>query len=338
MRNPAPNLYKVPRTISQGGEKTFCKRLFGVIASVLLVLGLAQPGMAAGFPEKDITFIIPYSTGGGFDRTVRRLIPYMEKYLPNKVNVIPKNVPGAGGRKGVATMYRSDPDGYTIAIFNIPGMAIPVLTGTEVEYDLDKVTWLARLATADYMMGVGGSSSIKSLDDLKKLDSAKFPQTGAGSTASAVTRIATAVLGINATHLTGYKGSKEYTLGVIRGDGEAAFAPVTSFRQYVESGDIRPILTFESESSMPGVPTAREIGFPELETLALERLVGGPPAMPADVAKILSDAMIKAMNDPELIEAAAKEPFAPLAGDVAGDRVTKSLAFYAKYKSILAAE
>ena len=310
------------------------KLLSGALALVFAAVGLSQPG-AAAFPEKNITFIIPYSTGGGFDRTVRLLIPYMEKYLPNKVNVVPKNISGAGGRKGVSTLYRAKPDGYTIAVFNIPGNAIPPLIGTKVDYDLSKVTWLARLAIGEYMLGVSGKSKIKSLADLKKMDSVKFTQTGVGSTAAATTRIATTVMKINAKHLTGYKGSRNYILGVVRGDGEAAFGLVTTYRKYVESGDIRPILTFEPKSSMPGVPTVREAGFPELEALALERLVGGPPGMPANVVKILSEAMLKAMNDPEFKKKAKKRPYAPLGADEAGDRMAKTLAFFLKYKSIL---
>ncbi len=39
-----------------------------------------------------------------------------------------------------------------------------------------------------------------------------------GSTAAVVTRIATSVMKLNAKHLTGYKGSKQYMLGVVRGD------------------------------------------------------------------------------------------------------------------------
>ena len=64
-----------------------------------LAVGLSWPGTSHAFPDKDITFIIPYTAGGGFDRTVRALAPYMEKYLPKKVNVVPRNVAGAGAAR-----------------------------------------------------------------------------------------------------------------------------------------------------------------------------------------------------------------------------------------------
>lgn len=49
----------------------------------------------------------------------------MGKCLPNNVNVVPKNVPGAGGRKGYSALQRARPDGYTISTINMPGAAIP---------------------------------------------------------------------------------------------------------------------------------------------------------------------------------------------------------------------
>ena len=53
---------------------------------------------AADWPEKPIKFVVPYSTGGGFDVYVRAVAPEMEKILG--VQVVPENIPGAGGQKG----------------------------------------------------------------------------------------------------------------------------------------------------------------------------------------------------------------------------------------------
>jgi tripartite-type tricarboxylate transporter receptor subunit TctC len=119
----------------------------------------AMPATAAGFPEKNIDFIIPFGPGGGFDRTVRIISPALEKTLPNKVEVVPKNVPGAGGAKGLATVFRAKPDGHTLAIANMPGAAIPAITNEPVEYDVNKFTWIARLATEEYMLAVSAKSA-----------------------------------------------------------------------------------------------------------------------------------------------------------------------------------
>ncbi len=78
-------------------------QLFGVsLLGIAAAIVLPSPTFAAGFPERDITFVIPNQVGGGFDAYVRAIAPAMEKYLPNKVNVVPLNVPAGGGAKGVS--------------------------------------------------------------------------------------------------------------------------------------------------------------------------------------------------------------------------------------------
>ncbi|MCZ6448423.1 MAG: tripartite tricarboxylate transporter substrate binding protein, partial [Alphaproteobacteria bacterium] len=68
----------------------------GLGAAALGAVTLALAGTAgAAFPEKNITFIIPYGPGGGFDTYVRKISPVMQKYLGGKINVVPKNVAGA---------------------------------------------------------------------------------------------------------------------------------------------------------------------------------------------------------------------------------------------------
>src|SRR3990170_4430441 len=136
--------------------KPWCAPLIALAAALL-----SSAAAAADFPQKNIEFIIPFGPGGGFDRTVRAIAPFMEKQFGGKISVLPRNVPGAGGKKGMATLYRAKPDGYTISIANIPGAAIPGLTGEKVEYDIDKLTWIARLATEEYTLAVATQSPIR---------------------------------------------------------------------------------------------------------------------------------------------------------------------------------
>ena len=302
-----------------------------------LALGLAWPATSHAFPDKDITFIIPYTAGGGFDRTVRALAPYMEKYLPGKVNVVPRNVAGARGRKGIAQLFRAKPDGHTIAVFNMPGMAIPPLLGQKVSYDLARVSWIARLARGTYSLMVGAKSKIESLGDIEKLGRPlKITTTGLGSTGHTAGVVASTVMGFDFKMLTGYKGAKQFILAAVRGDGDAAYTLVTTVRKYHEAGDARMLVTFESKSSFPGVPTAREAGFPALEGMSLERLVGGPPGVPADRIAILEAAILKAMADPELKEKTKKRPYLPANAAETAKRAEGVLKFYLKYKSALA--
>jgi tripartite-type tricarboxylate transporter receptor subunit TctC len=313
-------------------------RLISALAVATAVALSASPALAQ-FPQKNIEFLIPFGPGGGFDRTVRLLAPYMEQALPKKAEVLPKNVPGAGGRRALATVFRAKPDGYTISIMNSPGSAIPALLGEKVEYDLNKFTWVAKVGSEDYMVGVSAKSAIKSIDDLKKLGRPiKIPTTGFGSTAYAAAAVFAEAFGLKVEHIPGYKGTNDYIVGIVRGDGDIAVAPVSTFKQFVESGAIRPLLTFEQKTAMKGAPTVAELGHPALTGLAVERYVVAPPGLPADILKILSDSLGKAASNPELKAKAEKsgEPldFIPASGAQAA--FNKALAIYEKYKAAIA--
>ncbi|HEY9529915.1 MAG TPA: tripartite tricarboxylate transporter substrate binding protein [Burkholderiales bacterium] len=311
------------------------KTLFAAACAAAL---LPAACLAADFPQKNIEFIIPFGPGGGFDRTVRAIAPFMEKQLGGKVSVLPRNVPGAGGKRGMATVYRAKPDGYTIAIANIPGAAIPALTGEKVEYDINKLTWIARLATEEYTLAVATKSSIRSIEDLRKLGRpVKMPSTDFGSTAYAGMAIFGEMLKFPVQHLTGYKGTNDYIVAVVRGDGDATTGPISTMGKFVESGDMRALFTTEEKSTLKGVPTIAELGYPDLTGLGVDRFVVGPPGLPPAIIKALSDAMAKAVQDPELqaIAEKSRQPFAFLPPDKAKANADRSLALYARYKAAL---
>jgi tripartite-type tricarboxylate transporter receptor subunit TctC len=269
--------------------------------------GLPGPGIAAGFPERDITFVIPNQVGGGFDAYVRAIAPAMEKYLPNKVNVVPLNVPAGGGAKGVSQLYRARPDGYTIGILNIPGLF--VLQARGGGYDLNKFTWLAGLGRDPYGLAVPWNSPVKSIADLQALSKTrpvKFTTTGPDGTAYGVTMIATELLGIKLQLITGYKGSSEYVAAAVRGDGDAVITNLPILARFEAGQSLRLLASFTKDGSRPEVPNAAALGHPQLADITVERMVAAPPNLPADVKKILVEAIDKAVNDPGVVALSEK--------------------------------
>jgi len=280
----------------------FHRREFLLATAAAATLGFVGRARAA-FPEKDIFFIVPYAPGGGFDTHVRAIAPALERMLPRMVNVVPLNVPGGAGSRAANQLARAKPDGTTIGVFNIPGMFDLQQEG-KADYDLTRFTWIGSLGRDHYALAVGYDSPVKTVDDLRALSRTrpvKFTSTGPSSTAYAATLIAGEVLGIRTQLITGYKGSNDYVLGAVRGDGDAVITVLPTLRRMEEGKALRIIATFEAHGSLPGVPDAKVLAQPDLALIILERLVAGPPNMPNEIRDTLSSALIKAMADPAVV-------------------------------------
>lgn len=313
--------------------KNACKSMF--LASLLIVTACSEP---ASYPEKDITVVIPFNSGGAFDAYVRALAPGLQKHLPNPVNVLPKNLPGAGGRRGASDIFRARPDGYTIGIFNMPGVLIPQLQGMTIGYELSKVTWLATLGYDSYVFVVKGDSPYDSIDDLKSLGrSITYGATGPGSTSFIATNIVNETLGIPFDIITGYKGSSDYLLGLIRGDFDAAMINFSTASSYIESGDIKALAVFGTDSSDPDVADADDLGAPELANIRVVRMMGAPPDLPEDVKTMLEDALLAAMDDVDFrswLESTGNEAHPANAAETKA-AVQEMTEFYDRFKQLL---
>jgi tripartite-type tricarboxylate transporter receptor subunit TctC len=303
---------------------------------------LARPALAAGFPAKDISFIIPFAPGGGFDGYVRAAIPPMMAALPAGSRVIPVNLDGAGGAKAASQVFHARPDGYTISVLNMPGALILQMLQGGGGYDLQKFSWIGNLGGDPYAICVGKDSPIKSVADLQALSRqrvVKFTSTGPASMGHAATLIATRLLDVRAQIISGYKGTSDYLIAAVRGDGDAAISSLTSMTGLAAGGVIRILATFEAKGSIAGVPDAAGIGQPDLAQLVQLRPVAGPPGMKPEIVKILAGALDAALTNPEML-AWAKTSGANI--DRATPEETRAMlktqtAFISKWHDVLAA-
>ncbi len=301
---------------------------------------LFSSNLLAAWPEdKPIRFIIPFGPGG-FDAYARTLAPELERILD--AIVIPENVPGAGGRIGANAVYRARPDGYTIGLWSMPGMTMPAVVGERVRYDLNKLSWIAQLSFDGYALAVKAASPIRDFAQLCKLGRpATFAaQGGFTETASIATVITMAELGCPYKLVTGYQSSGQATLAVMRGDVDARINPLGSLRPYIESGDVRLLVSFEKASSFTDVPTIAELGHPEYENFGLRRVVAGPPGLPTAIKDRLSSALIEAMRAPRVADWAEKtnNPFSPLDSTATEQAMQEVMRFYEQYGELLRAE
>src|SRR5690606_29616324 len=86
------------------------------------LFGVASAAHAADqYPDRAITWIVPFSAGGPTDTMARNIANKVSEELGQSIVV--ENVPGAGGTIGATKASRSEPDGYTFLVGHIGYMA-----------------------------------------------------------------------------------------------------------------------------------------------------------------------------------------------------------------------
>ena len=84
-------------------------------ADIGLTPGIRADPLPISTKVKKVTLIISSPVGGGYNRYARTVARHLGKYIPGKLSVILKNMPGAGGIRAANYLYsRAPQDGSTI--------------------------------------------------------------------------------------------------------------------------------------------------------------------------------------------------------------------------------
>src|ERR1051326_3322489 len=121
----ADNGSKPPQTGGSGRNRMQVRWAAALSAAIVM---LAAPQARADpvedfYKGKQITLIVSYGPGGGYDVYARVLARYMTKYIPGNPTIVIQNMPGAGSLRGANFIYNAAPkDGTAFGIFarNIP--------------------------------------------------------------------------------------------------------------------------------------------------------------------------------------------------------------------------
>ena len=309
-----------------------------VLAACLL---LAPAGAAtAAYPDKTIEFVVGYKPGGGYSDWAQAIAPFIEKHLPKKANVVVRHMDGAGSTIAANYIQKARPDGYTIGIYNIAGLAATQLA-RKSQFDLTKVTWLARVSYDDTVAAVAGKGPYKSIDDFKKQTKPEYVVStkGLAATNTITGAVTFAKMGVKWKPLN-HAGTGESVLAILRGDADVTWGSFESLQQYVDSGDLKVIVYYDSKRhpKFADVPIPGDVGMPELnESMNSHRLIGAPPGLPADVRAVLEGAIKKAVEDPGFADAVKRMKRTPayLDGKQSTELVQNVLKSYETYAGVV---
>ncbi|WP_102346341.1 Bug family tripartite tricarboxylate transporter substrate binding protein [Bacillus sp. Marseille-P3661] len=253
------------------------------------------------FPTKDIELIVPYSAGGGFDTVSRLIAPYVEKYLPNDVNVVVINKPGGQAAIAINSILNENPDGHTVGIFNLPGNVVgQVATG---QFDIGEAAWLGQVMYEPMLTVTSANSKFSSLDDVIEAGHAVVAASAIASSDGLGLTVTSTELGFTQDMLT-LGGLTEAILSVMRGESDLAMTPYSSNADLIDSGELVPLYVNSKDrlAELPDVPTLVELGYDNPGILSLNSLVrafGVSKNIDPAKIEILQTAFEKAINDPE---------------------------------------
>src|SRR5690242_19834629 len=122
---------------------------------------------AESYPERQVSFIVPFAPAGGTDILARVLAQKLEQQLGKPFVV--ENRPGAGTILATNYLARSAPDGYTIAM-TVSSLAADVTLYKSLPYDPAKdLVLVALIARVPFVLVVNPSLPVSTVEDLIKL-------------------------------------------------------------------------------------------------------------------------------------------------------------------------
>ncbi|MDP3082971.1 MAG: tripartite tricarboxylate transporter substrate-binding protein [Rubrivivax sp.] len=112
---------------------------------ITAAIASACAASAWAFPDKPITFVVPFAAGGPADKVARDLAEVMRKGL-NSQTIVIENVAGAGGTLGAAKVAKAAGDGYMLLVHHIGMATSPALYRTLPYKTLDDFEYLGMIA------------------------------------------------------------------------------------------------------------------------------------------------------------------------------------------------
>lgn len=279
---------------------------YHAIAAAFASLALMQatPGHTAGYPEKPVHLVVPFSASGGTDIQDRVLADAFTQSMQQ--TFIVDNKPGASGLIGAQYTTEEPADGYTI-LFTTATLAInPTLYGkrwtVDPLADLEPVSWVA---SAPLVLIVHPSVPAKSVQELVAIAQKQPGLMNAGiNTPGSTSHLAAEMLkqkaGLDIT-LVPFKGGGPAVLSVMRGETDFLFATGPSAASHLRAGQVRglAVTTPKRSSAFPDLPTMNTFypGFESDNWYAMFVRKGTPPEivqnLNGEIRKALTTARVK---------------------------------------------
>ena len=269
------------------------------VAIGMLLMAGAPHVASQEYPTNTVRIVVPLAPGGAVDGLARGLAALLQAKLGQAVIV--ENQPGAGGFIGSDRVIRSEPDGHTILLTSNQLLYPDLFTkglASVLSRDLSPITPLVRVP---YILAAPTSLPPRNLKDFVAHAKANPDKLNAGVIAG-VAELDTIrfkkLAGIEMRNIP-YNGASEVLAALARGDVHLYFVSRSSAAAMIDAGKVLPLAigSAERNSSMPELPTFREMGY----DLELSTWIGlfGPNRLPPEIVARLHKEVTSVMGSQE---------------------------------------
>ena len=285
--------------------------------AVISVCASSQEASAQSYPNRRITFVVPYPAGGATDVSARLLANKLSEAW--KQPVVVENKSGGGGVVGNDLVAKAQPDGYTVLIAITQIIQAPSLVSNlpyDVFRDLAPVTQVALSTIVLTVPEARPVKSVKELIELAKANPGKLPygSFGNATTSHLYGELLKNNANIDMTHIP-YRGSAPLLNDLLGNQVAAAFVDLTTAGAQINAGKIRALAVGgeKRRAQLPEVPTLAELGFLGFEA---EGWVGifVPAATPKDIVTKLSAELARIIASPEGVAGLEAVSLLPVGG------------------------
>jgi tripartite-type tricarboxylate transporter receptor subunit TctC len=274
------------------------------LATVLAALAALVPAatLAAPYPERPVTIVVPFTPGGSSDITARTVAAKLTETLGQAFLI--ENKPGANGGIGAAYVAKAKPDGYTLFVGSIGVFSINPGLYKDLPYeprrDFDLLSVAVRTPNALVTRPNLPANTVAEFIDYVKKNPGKvsFASSGTGSSDHLTAVLFWQKTGTSGIHVP-YKGGSAAHTDLIGGQVDVSFQNLGSITNHVRGGKMKILAVTgdKRDPTFPNVPTMTEAGVPGLEVFSWQAFVA-PKGLPKDVSDRLVPALIAAIKDP----------------------------------------
>jgi tripartite-type tricarboxylate transporter receptor subunit TctC len=258
------------------------------------------------YPSKPITWVCPYAAGGNADSRSRQVAKAMSTILGQPIII--DNKAGAGGNIGTELIARGKPDGYTIGMGNFAPLAVNHALFKKLNFDpANDLIPIALIERGPLILMVRNDSPFKSVKDIVAAAKAtpgklSYGSGGIGGSHHLSGALFEHTAGIDMIHAP-YKSGSAAATDLMGGQVHMMFEQMYAAMPSIQGGRMRPLaITSKARSPLlPNLPTMAEQGYPAVEVLNWQGLIG-PKGLSADIIKLLNSACNQALQTAEVKE------------------------------------